>query len=122
MAFQWIQTNIHSFGGDAMAVTLLGHGSSGAACAILHLTMQRRRRNYFTKVILMSGSILSPWSFQAPGRGREGPSVSRKIIKQLTCDSNNADLTLACLQQKSVSDLLRTYENVYQVTNIYRNY
>lgn len=108
-----------------MAVTLLGHGSAGATCVMLHLTSAGRtetasshplrHHNYFGKVILMSGTILSPWSFQVPGRQWNGRSVSQRIVKQLTCDSSNNDLTLACLQQKSVSDLLRAFENVYQV-------
>lgn len=116
LALQWIQTNIEKFGGDSAQVTLLGHGTSGATNALIHLTSPRMERRLFARLIVMSGTVFSTWSFQA---NRRAAQTSRSIIKNLTCNSTNENRTLECLQQKSVSDLLHAFENVYKVLKIF---
>ncbi|XP_046393228.1 neuroligin-1-like [Ischnura elegans] len=61
-ALHWIQENIAAFGGDPGSVTILGHGT-GAACAnFLMVSPAIPDGMLFHRVILMSGSTLSPWS------------------------------------------------------------
>lgn len=115
LALKWIQENIHKFGGDPKQVTLLGHGTSGATNAMIHW-MNEIDRNYFSKLILMSGTVFSSYSFQVLPNRAISPSYA--IIKNLACDSINPIFALECLRQKSVSDLLKAFENVYMVGKI----
>lgn len=113
LAFKWIQENIQKFGGDPKQVTLLGHGTSGAANAAIHL-VSPKAINYFSKLIIMSGTIFSSYSFQARPRNKESPSMA--IVRNLACDSPNALYILECLRMKSVSDLLKAFEIIYEVS------
>jgi carboxylesterase type B len=124
LALQWIRENIEKFGGDAKQVTLLGHGTSGAANAMLHLTSPKGSA-LFSKLILMSGTIFSTYSFQlSPSNKNEPKSAvddrniydpSMTIVQKLACDSSSVRFVLDCLRQKSVNDLLKAFEHVYQV-------
>lgn len=112
MALKWIQENIQKFGGDPKQVTLLGHGTSGAANAAIHL-VSPKTRNFFSKLVIMSGTIFSSYSFQARPRNVESPSTA--IVRNLACDATSPMFILECLRQKSVNDLLRAFEIVYEV-------
>ena len=58
MALTWVRDHISSFGGDPNNVTLIGEGS-GAVCAGYHV-VSPRSTGLFSKVVLMSGSPVSP--------------------------------------------------------------
>lgn len=113
LALKWIQENIQKFGGNPKQVTLLGHGTSGAVNAIIHL-ISPKATNYFSKLIVMSGTIFSSYSFQVRPRNVESPSTA--IVRNLACDSVNALYVLECLRMKSVNDLLKAFEIVYEVS------
>lgn len=63
----------------------------------------------------MSGTIFSSYSFQVRERNVESPSTA--IVRNLACDSANTFYVLECLRQKSINDLLKAFENVYEVGN-----
>jgi carboxylesterase type B len=44
-AFEWIDENIHKFGGDMGNVTLLGHGPMGVYNSFYHLLSPKTKRN-----------------------------------------------------------------------------
>lgn len=118
-ALRWIQRNIAKFGGDPSKTTLLGHGSSGASNAMILLTSDAAT-DLFSAAIFMSGTVFSSYSYQS-GNGSDfylGPT--RKIVLNLACDAAEVRMVMACLRRKSVNDLLRAYENVYQVGNYSR--
>lgn len=122
LAFEWIEENIHKFGGDKRKMTLLGHGTSGATNAMLHLTNPKTAA-MLMRLILMSGSIYSTYSFQANNNSRtldQMTDPSMAIVKKLACDSAQNKYTLDCLRQKSVTDLLKAFEHVYQVRKLNR--
>lgn len=112
LALKWVQENINKFGGDHKQVTLLGHGTSGAANAIIHLASPKAT-NYFSKLVIMSGTIFSSYSFQVRPRNVESPSTA--IVRNLACDSVNTMYILECLRKKSINDLLKAFEIVYEV-------
>lgn len=114
---KWVQENIQKFGGDRKQVTLLGHGTSGASNAMLHLTSPKTS-TLFSRLILMSGTIYSTYSFQVNSINNS-IDQSTAIVKNLACDSLNIKFTLDCLRSKSVNDLLKAFENVYQVSLYY---
>ncbi|CAB4061120.1 unnamed protein product [Lepeophtheirus salmonis] len=71
------------FGGDANRVTIIGHGSGGAA-AHFHL-LSPMSAGLFKSAISMSGSALNPWAFVPSsewenGKGRIGPTVDGEFL------------------------------------------
>lgn len=116
LALQWVHNNVQRFGGAANQVTLLGHGTSGSANAMLHLASPLSTV-YFARLILMSGTLLSPWSFQVT---RNAASTSLAVLRNLACDASSTASMLQCVRQKSVVDLLRAFENVHQNGNYTR--
>lgn len=127
LALQWVRENIEKFGGNPKLVTLLGHGTSGAANAMLHLTSPKGSA-LFARLILMSGTVFSSYSFQYSDgerqlsgkptdsdsdRTQHDPSMA--IVRKLACDSGSIRFVLDCLRQKSVNDLLKAFETIYQV-------
>lgn len=59
----------------------------------------------------MSGSVTSPWSMS-----QHPSNASRAIARSLGCHiSSNSKMILACLRNKSTSEILRAYETQYMV-------
>ncbi|XP_055855583.1 pyrethroid hydrolase Ces2e [Episyrphus balteatus] len=105
-ALQWIQQNIQQFGGNPKQVTLLGHGTSGFACALIHM-ISPRSNNLFNQLILMSGAAvnLNVANNQQP---------SQRVIEKLGCQFEALNqVVVNCLRSKSASDLQRAFESVY---------
>ncbi|XP_049289984.1 juvenile hormone esterase-like [Anopheles funestus] len=59
-ALQWIQRNVHHFGGDPKRVTLMGHSAGGGS--VTHHLYHERARGLFHNLIVLSGSMLAPWA------------------------------------------------------------
>uniref|UniRef100_A0A182MCW8 Carboxylic ester hydrolase n=1 Tax=Anopheles culicifacies TaxID=139723 RepID=A0A182MCW8_9DIPT len=59
-ALQWIQRNVHHFGGDPERVTLMGHSAGGGA--VTHHLYHEQARGLFHNLIVLSGSMLAPWA------------------------------------------------------------
>lgn len=121
LAFEWIDENIQKFGGDRQQITLLGHGTSGATNAMLHLT-NTKTAAYFSRLIIMSGTLYSTYSYQNFNESNNveynaANDLSMIIVKKLACDSAHAKYVLDCLRQKSVADLLKAFEHIYEVIN-----
>lgn len=118
MAFQWINTNIQYFGGNSENATLLGHGTSGAPCALLHLLLKSSSLTFnvikFQRVILMSGGNYK----KALNTSTLIHSTSTLIVRKLGCQFEKYDTgILACLRSKSVTDLLNAFSSIYDNGN-----
>lgn len=120
LAFEWIKDNIEKFGGNPQYLTLLGHGTSGATNAMLHLA-NAKTADMFSRMIFMSGTIYSTYSYQQPTdhenttTANTNVDLSMVIAKKLACDSAHEKSILNCMRQKSVTDLLKAFEYVYEV-------
>nr|XP_014090234.2 liver carboxylesterase 1 [Bactrocera oleae] len=115
LALLWIQSNIQHFGGDPNQITLLGHGTSGAPCAIAHAVMGRTaEENIFSKLIIMSSGDLA-----ASLRSREDVmKASKVLVEKLGCQFEKPSSQLRyCLRQKSIGDLLNAFESIYDHRN-----
>ncbi|XP_054157233.1 neuroligin-4, X-linked-like [Oppia nitens] len=97
-ALHWIQENIGEFGGQPHNVTVIGYGY-GAACAHL-LMISPMAKGLFQRVILMSGSALSPWAI-----ARDTDVYSKTLAQALNCPIHES--TVDCLRKRKVDDILR---------------
>lgn len=103
MALQWINDNIHQFGGDPNRVTLFGE-SAGAVSVALHL-LSPLSRNLFAQAILQSGAATCPWGYKEP---REIMDNGLQLAQLLNCPANQTDLdsVLECLLVAKPMDLV----------------
>ncbi|GFN80691.1 carboxylic ester hydrolase [Plakobranchus ocellatus] len=60
LALRWVKDNIALFGGDRDDVTIFGESAGAASVAALSLSPASK--GLFTKGIMQSGTILSPWA------------------------------------------------------------
>ena len=95
MAFEWVQKNIGSFGGDVNKVTIFGE-SAGAHSMSNHLTM-KKSWGLFQSVVLESGSF----SEDATMSMAQAQMVYDDVLRLADC------IDLNCLLQKSTHDILR---------------
>ncbi|XP_041969303.1 esterase FE4-like [Aricia agestis] len=75
-ALRWIQKNIENFGGDPKKVTLAGFSVGGAMAELL--TLSKAAEGLFDKLILESGSALSPFAIN-----RDPVATARNIAVSL---------------------------------------
>ncbi|XP_055598453.1 acetylcholinesterase [Uranotaenia lowii] len=111
LALVWIKDNIQKFGGDTNRITLLGHGTTAGPNVMTHM-VSPKARGLFSKTIIMSGTIFSPYT-----RINTDRSLSEKLVQILACNYDVGRNVLKCLQQKSVHDVLKAFEYVYSNGN-----
>ncbi|XP_055902663.1 glutactin-like [Eupeodes corollae] len=106
LATKWVQENIVAFGGNPRSVTLFGQ--SGGATLVHALSLsQRVNPVYFNRLILQSGTALSPLFID------EDPlSTARAIGREARCPYNSIHSPYElnyCLGQMNTSQLLTAF-------------
>lgn len=94
MGLDWVQRNIHYFGGSPNDVTLFGE-SSGAASIGLHL-LSPLSRFKFQRAILQSAGPTAPWATITKEMAIER---GKKLVRNLNCTTDSDTETLECLRQ-----------------------
>lgn len=106
MALQWIQRYAKYFGGNPNDVTLMGW-SAGAASVSYHLYIESSR-NLFHRAILMSGTMMSQWAFDANPNYCAAFKVD-SVRKEI---NNREPFSLRqLLQETDRNDLFPTYKD-----------
>ncbi|XP_045613364.1 carboxylic ester hydrolase [Procambarus clarkii] len=92
LALQWVQRNIHNFGGDKTKVTIFGVSAGGASVHYQLLTP--KSEGLFARAIMQSGAAVCPWALS-----RSHADVTRKVAQATGCSihQDSQDL-LKCLQ------------------------
>ncbi|CAH1368932.1 neuroligin-1 [Tenebrio molitor] len=97
----WLRENLPAFGGDPERVTLMGHGTGAAL--VNFIAVSPVAKELLHRVILLSGSGLSPWALQ-----RDPLSVKRSVAEHTNCHGDLHEDDLApCLRKKPLEELLK---------------
>ncbi|KAM7344498.1 carboxylesterase 1C isoform 2-T2 [Cochliomyia hominivorax] len=113
-ALKWIKENIKNFGGNSNQITLMGHGTSGAPCVIYHSLFNNQIPPLFNQMILMSSGDIEK-ALQSDSTIKE---ASKVIVEKLGCQfEKHSEQLIQCLRSKSMSDLLKAFESVYDHGN-----
>uniref|UniRef100_A0A673Y778 Carboxylic ester hydrolase n=1 Tax=Salmo trutta TaxID=8032 RepID=A0A673Y778_SALTR len=116
MALQWIQDNIHIFGGNPKQVTIFGE-SAGAVSVGIHL-LSPDSRPTFTRAILQSGVPNCPWATVTPAEAQRRAAMLGKLVG---CPSWGNDTELVdCLRNKPPQDLIDQEWQVMPWSAIFR--
>uniref|UniRef100_A0A3Q4BXY6 Carboxylic ester hydrolase n=1 Tax=Mola mola TaxID=94237 RepID=A0A3Q4BXY6_MOLML len=101
MVLQWVQENIHFFGGNPRQVTIFGE-SAGAASVGFHL-LSPDSRPTFTRAILQSGVPNCPWATVSPAEARRRATLLGKLVG---CSGSNDTELVDCLRNKNPQELI----------------
>jgi len=110
-ALQWVQRNIHVFGGDPNQVTIFGE-SAGAFSVCWHLVSQASK-GLFRAAIMESGTCDSGMFFVRYDRAT---SWSKLYAKSKGCDPDNSTDVLGCLRSLSATDINHVPKDFYSET------
>jgi len=104
LALDWVQQNIHFFGGNPHSVTLFGE-SAGAASVGMHM-LSPLSRGKFHRVILQSGAPHAAWAILPE---KDAKNRSLKLAEKLGCNikSEVADV-INCLRTKTANEIYST--------------
>ncbi|XP_052315951.1 acetylcholinesterase [Oncorhynchus keta] len=116
MALQWVQDNIHFFGGNPKQVTIFGE-SAGAVSVGMHL-LSPDSRPTFTRAILQSGAPNCPWATVTPAEAHRRAVMLGKLVG---CPSGGNDTELVdCLRNKPPQELIDQEWQVMPWSAIFR--
>ncbi|XP_071526068.1 pyrethroid hydrolase Ces2a-like [Panulirus ornatus] len=92
LALQWVQRNIHNFGGDKTRVTIFGESAGGAS--VHYHILSPKSEGLFSRAIMQSGSSLCPWAFTW-----SAAPVKDRVAEAFGCStSEGSEALLTCLQ------------------------
>jgi len=95
LALEWINDNLHAFGGDKNEITLAGV-SAGGMSVNFHL-LSPITRNLFKRGIMQSGTIADPRIYNAPAISQY---IGQTLIDDCGCNATTvgADKVMQCIQ------------------------
>ncbi|XP_062404409.1 cocaine esterase-like [Sardina pilchardus] len=99
-ALQWVQENIHSFGGDPSSVTIFGESAGGVSVSLLVLSPLST--GLFHRGIAESGTASMLGIFNPD------PMITAKIVANATkCEGTKPDQIVDCVMQMSVENIVK---------------
>ena len=113
LALEWIQDNIHLFGGDKKSVTIMGISAGGAS--VHYHILSPKSIGLFHRALKSSGTAINPWSL-----GYNHRSMAEEFAKSVNCPLNqDSKEFLNCIQDLKTEDVYRFhgYQPVSRVDN-----
>ncbi|KAF1973054.1 carboxylesteras-like protein [Bimuria novae-zelandiae CBS 107.79] len=98
-ALEWIQTNIHNFGGDSKNVTIWGQSAGGGSVVAQTIATGNRGKSLFTKA--MSSSPYWPKTYRYDNA--ENEKLYATVTEAVGCKGNPDEV--ACLKSVDVQKL-----------------
>ncbi|KAK3862921.1 hypothetical protein Pcinc_031259 [Petrolisthes cinctipes] len=111
MALQWVQENIHVFGGDPKQVTLAGDCAGGAS-AIYHM-MSPLSQGLFHRVLSLSGSPLNPWAHYTNNH-----RFLLILANYIRCPAYDPSVLIKCLREIDQDELLEAVQLVLEARDL----
>lgn len=115
LALQWVQDNIHFFGGNPKQVTIFGESAGGASVG-MHL-LSPGSHPIFTRAILQSGVPNSPW---ATVSFEEARRRATKLAKLVHCPDDDDIELVECLRNKQPQELIDNEFQVLPYSSLFR--
>ena len=115
LLLEWVQENIHHFGGDPNQVTIFGE-SAGAFSAGFHV-LSPLSQTYFKRAILQSGSPLYPQVLEDLSTSLER---THKFVRKMGCLEeyqllqDKPEEILDCLQIKSAHQMIKLADDMIE--------
>lgn len=105
LALEWTKKNIGAFGGKASDITVSGDGASGALVG--YLALSTTSRDFFTKAITESGSVLSHWAID-----RDPIATATSLAEMLRTNVNNESERNNIFHDIDIQKLLIAADNI----------
>lgn len=115
MALQWVQDNIHFFGGNPKQVTIFGESAGGASVG-MHL-LSPDSRSLFTRAIMQSGVPNTPWATVNFDEARRRATMLGKLVG---CGEGNDTELIDCLRNKHPQELIDQEWQVLPYSSLFR--
>ncbi|CAH1773569.1 unnamed protein product [Owenia fusiformis] len=104
LALEFVKDNIENFQGDPDRVTLVGSGAGGQSVGMHMVSPRTRSQGYFHKVILQSGTDISPQASVEPFWRPE--TFAEDLGRLVNCPTNNHGRMVRCLQERNFNEIL----------------
>ncbi|XP_055686848.1 venom carboxylesterase-6-like [Lutzomyia longipalpis] len=100
VALQWVQENIHLFGGDPNRVMINGVSAGGASTHLHYFSPLSA--GLFHRGFSQSGSALNPWAITENAR-----SKATTLAAHLECPTQDPKAMIECMKAKPAEDIVR---------------
>ncbi|XP_042871783.1 juvenile hormone esterase-like [Penaeus japonicus] len=108
VGLQWVQDNIHAFGGDAARVTLFGE-SAGSVAVHCHI-LSPKSKGLFSRAILQSGTALNPGQI-----GENAREAAARLSRILRCPEAALSKDLSqCFQQAKGTEIAAAVQDFFE--------